>query len=675
MAYESGAATNTADLFDRLVDMLTNSGNANYAGWTLHDTLTASNDVVITSDGVDGDSNLVIRLSRDSDEFHKSPNSLEAAYDWIFVRGYQHWDAAGDTGTKEFGKWGPWVGVFNTSGVNPGAFMLAKEGSEGQPPFLPWWDTLYTFSNRNFAPFFWDGHRIVYFRSVSDNLKVWDMGRPTDEVSEIYDGVTEPQLGDYKGFPALVHDKTNDRDFIYNQGTAGQNAEWGRIDIEAKTTEVLAAPPFGGQAESGWAVWDGSNTIYAHRGNSGTEFAKYSISGDSWTSLTASTEVMSASIAEFAHKVLYIPSSVGLQDTGASATDVILTLGGNSFGAPTKIHSYEVSTDTWGNNDIAFPGALSDDTEIRIEWDGNKFLYIIEQNNNPVIYRYDLTTGTGLSTDWTSLGSLQVAGGGFTSEWMLQYFDPAPCKIKGNDAMPITYQFIADKDHVIVVTELGGNEYWAYFGTLKPVSSKGTMTTTSAVSAGTPATIAVDDSSNYSAGDVILLMDPDNGTVEKASIFSVPDGTSIKANITNSYATGTLIGEDPSPVILTGDSYLAVANLDADGYESDGQAANYRIHPSAAPVGEKSPHFKSTNPSVRRKYIPLPMMVYNNQSGMKTEELRGTLRGVFAVEREAFPGVQQGDTISIDGNQYKAVRPYISRDLADNRIILVGPIN
>lgn len=680
MAYETGTAASDSDLFNKIVTFLTTT-----AGWTLLDTLSAGQDVVISSDGEDGKANNVFRLTRQSgvstaDKItdRKLPDyDAHNAYDYITVRGYRYWNTATNTGVGEYGKWGPFL-LTSSSGTGVQHIDLQPTDDFSKGPY-----TLMDEQISNNSLMAYDYHRRFYFDVGNSNLYLFDLGRDMLTQEGGPNPIANTTFGQWKCPMLPVFDKATDKTFLYAAGSTATKS-WVRIDPESGSESFLSQPSWTTGTDNCNAMWDGGDFIYLPEGDNTTTFDRYSISGDSWLGgLAACPVTWSSSWDDRVRTAVYVPADAGndnssgqLQDgaTGTgSRTDAIFALLSISG---TVLYRYNVNNDTWENT-ITLPANKTSNS--RLEYDGGQHLYFMENiDSGAITHRLDLKD---IGSGWTSVGGITINDKQATGTMF--YVDPYIGKVKSHNTTH-TYYISATLDTVSIVTVVQGNYYWVHFGCMNSyLTDNGTMEVTSGpVGPGSAVTIGVDDSSGYKTGDPIFILDKTTGTLEATSIFSVPDGTSIKADLVGTFPSGSLVGTDPCPGIITSDMYLATTAFDRNGYRPDGQSSWYKIRPAAdTAVMELSAQ------NIDGYNQPWPMVVYQGPTKdgiggnvgsfqLSTRGVRGSLRNIYTIVQGSFPKAGPLDELIIGGSRFKIFPLHEHRDCyVDPSYILIGPID
>jgi hypothetical protein len=88
------------------------------------------------------------------------------------------------------------------------------------------------------------------------------------------------------------------------------------------------------------------------------------------------------------------------------------------------------------------------------------------------------------------------------------------------------------------------------------------------VAAGSPVTVTLDRSTpNIRAGQKIWFVHPSAASVERVDVLTKPAANQFTCNISNSYPSGTLVGEDPTPIgILSTYAAASPSQLSTKGF-------------------------------------------------------------------------------------------------------------
>lgn len=673
LSYQTGSVVGLSALYDALVSFLTG------IGWTVAETVT-TRDKVIKSNGTDGKVNMVYRLmgsAEAANPFSKWPNNPHKIFPYMMVMGYGTWTPGSPgSGTEYYGQVGPQLwGNATTSGFVAdsvhihrfnGTFPLVSPADTTLPGRTRRANTASCYENPFWA---FDGRRKFLSYNSVNNTQVGWADVVTGESNSGSGGIPPQAMGSSP--LVLVHDAATDKDFVYVlNGVATLSTQWLRYDIEANAWNTLAAPLWtAANPQGGTLAWDGADTIYALQGSSTTNFAKYSISGNSWTTLTAAPVVRPTSFTisgsgANSMNMIYVPNSL----TGLGQ-DVIYAIVSNTG---TVIYRYDVTSNAWrstsGTGALTAQQAVASNAFIVRN---DKYLIFSSPDAAPgTWYRADLSSGATIDATWTSMGSVQSALRLYTG---LVNVNHVPAKVRSHATFNTTYWFLGDADSVTVVVKVGAanaHYYWLTFGRYNGSNRTDVMTTTASVSAGSRVSVAVDDTSKYSAGEPVLFWDPSTGTIEAALIFSIVDSTHFLATVVNSYTAGTRVAIDPTQWGAGGNGFF-MCPTDPLGNGSDNEPAQYFMEPlpdSAATL--------RSSPGKRGLYQPVPISIWNNDAGTAKNETRGFVRNTFALSTGAYPAVQAEEQIKIAGKTYVFFPDTeTSKNTVDTRGVLIGPID
>lgn len=673
--YATGIVTSLNGLYDGLSTFM------GTCGWSLTDTVT-TRDKVFSSTGSDGAVNLVFRLMSSAEAgnpFSKNVNNPHNIFPWIFAMGYNTWNSGSHSGTQGYGQVGPWLtGSATASGFAADSLHILRYNVASPPivtaldaPLLGRTRRIKTADCYENPPWVFDGRRKFYsYNGVATTQVGWcDLSH--GESNSGSGGVVSTSIGNSGGY-VLVHDKATDKDFVYLLWpTSATATQWQRYDIEANTWATLAAPIWSTSAgiTGSACVWDGLDTIYALEGAGTTNFGKYSISGNTWTTLTATPVARSSSFNTSSTAtpggIVYCPAAL----TGLSE-DVIYAFLAVST---TVIYRYDVTSNAWRST--SGTGALTAQSAVGPQsflLKTNTRLLFSSPNTTPgTLWRADLTQAGSIDSTWVSFGVWQSALRIYSG---ITIVDHIPAKVRAHASFNTTYWFLGDADSVTVVTKVeaaNSHYYWMTFGRFNGSNRTEIMTTTATASG--PAahlTIAVDDSSKYSAGETVLIWDPATGTVENSTIFQIVDGTHIKMSLIHSYGIGSRVGIDPTQWGAGGNGFF-MCPTDPMGNNSDNEPAQY--------VMECLPDSNATarsSPGRRGLYQPVPISIFNTDSTTAKYETRGFVRNTFCLSTGSYPSIQAEETVKIAGHDYIFFPDTeTSRYTVDTRGILIGPID
>lgn len=661
MAYSTGTAASLTDLFNQLVTFMTANG------WTLHDSV-SSTDKVLKSNGLDGKLDMYYRLTTSDDTNYPYKNAACAykVFKYLTVRGYANWNATTHVGIGEYGYALPTI-TFNKNN-NVGYTIRAEDGPFPLPATIMQWPV-------NGPMCIWDGRRKFLWSSTDFNsVTPWHTDHRGNRQPFSWMGINQHYNVNQ---PALVHDYANDKDWLYFvPSTTTLADQFWRYDVENASWAKMPQPSWannGSGSSASACVSDGGDYIYAMRAGNTTHFAKYQISTNTWSNLAdlpinGRQDSVDMGAGNMAGSRMYYASAAM---TGLSEDVIYAICEYNPYnGAANKYYRYDVTSNTW--RDVGSGGmALQTGFSAWINGDHQKYIYVGSQNNLTNIYRGDITSQPNPS--FIDIGSHDTLGSG---SWRsCQITRTLIGKVRAHNSLVNKYYFIGDADGVTVVSRIFtsgsfSHNYWMQIGKIATSYQSDIMTTTGSVSAGPRQTISVDSSANYYAGQNVQLYDPSTGTTELINIYDVPNGTSIRASVMNSYTTGSRIGADPCQYGIYSDHGLASMPNTVKGYRVDKESDWYWCEPS-----ETRDRLLTRTPSIRNQYMPCPMEVFNHHSISK-KEARGTLRNIYAIGKIAYPGPVDESIIKVKNKNYLAFNTTEADRITDSQyMVVVGPIN
>lgn len=215
-----------------------------------------------------------------------------------------------------------------------------------------------------------DGDHTAYFYSpATGNSQIYSYDILTDTVTALTNGTTLEEA--YAGATILYANGN-----LYFTRGGGYNAFY-RLNVSTLVYTVLASTSNG--TNFGCAmVYDGSNYIYLRNATPAME--RYSISGNSWSTMTA-------------------PGSAG-------AEGLSLVLVGNNLiysfqgGGSTGFSVYSITANTWTSK-TATPDTIYDGGGLA--WNGDNYIYALRGIGATTMYRYDILANT-----WSTLGAMPI---------------------------------------------------------------------------------------------------------------------------------------------------------------------------------------------------------------------------------------------------------------------------
>ena len=651
----------------------------------------------------------------------KSPAHIENVFDYITFKGYLDWQSGSSdvaAGTSSFGTYGHAImqiprrsdtvgaphppsiynfsssaGKFHFAQVNDTKqFNYTKTGNSAQgmdAAIWGWFDN----PGRNAGIYtHWDGRRRFFgvsnytqntngdedwdaYTEYQMSMGCYDLGNGNTQgfKADAADGPYEAGKEDHQfGYSSvLTFDKDTQNEYIFYQAN-GEAYFWRKINLKTGELSLLANPTKSTPAEwnsaaAGWTfVWDGNDFIYCGANYATSGSYRYSISGDSWVTLSARPVINRWENDNTVMEMVYIPASASLSTLTSSLgtpTDVVYWFQSNYSNDATTLYRYDVSNDNW-ITDVDLPAAavrLRD----KVWWDGDERLWFQKTpaavGDTSTIYYRNISSSADYHTWVTHESNFQSPNIPFSgsTNCIREPFRGHPSKIRGqqesfyqSSATKMNYWFQGDQDSINIVTETSGAFYWAHFGTYDSIVSTTTMKATAGFSPGTIVTVPVESTTGFVTGQEVIFADVSgSATVEKNQILEVVNSTSFKVtNLNNSFNSGTLIGTDPHRAIVTGDSFLSIASLDGGGYRSDDMASMYRVVP-----GIPYPLMMATNTNSQGFYTPWPLLMYGNNPSLSTYQAKGMLKNCWVMQMGdgTYPTLVSGDSLNIAGTSYK----------------------
>lgn len=678
LAYRTGSVNGLNALWDALDAFLTASSGSNGCGWTKVETV-ATRDAIYKTNGLDGKINGVYRVMAST----AAANPFKVAYNphvkfpWIMAMGYSAWTVGTPgTGIKPYGQVGPvMMGTRGGGTIAADSMTMHRYNAPVVPITTPatmnevFVDgrTRKSKANESYEglALCFDGRRKFWGTNTLTPTQVAWQDLVHGETNVGTGGIlTSNQATPW----VLVHDAVNDKDVAYglNQTTTIAQ-QWVKFDMETKTYTTLAQPSWAtASAPTGAAlVWDGNDTIYAHHGNSTTEFAKYSISGNSWTNLTASPVARASNFAPGSsgnmNNAIYIPNSI----SGIGEDVIYIALAASG----TVIYRYDVTANAWRST--SGTGALTAQSAIVssffLVFDGkDKIIHGFPNAGATNWYQSTVTT----PNTWTNLGNPQSTNRAYAS---LNIINHVPAKVRSHATLDTYYWFLGDADAAVVVTKVmtpTPHYYWMYIGRFSSSNRTAIMTSTGGVSAGGRVSIPVDDSSAYSAGERIILFDPTTANSEVQNIFDVPDATHITVNLNQNYTTGTRIGLDPAQWCTAGNG-VVMCPTDARGYNTDNEPCQMVLEPTIPPEGTD----RST-PGAWGLFQPNPFTLFNPDINSSKYGNRGFTKYIGTLSGGVFPRPQSEEIIKINKKSWIYFEDTETKSYSkDMRGLVIGPID
>lgn len=629
----------------------------------------------------------------------RDPADIHNVFDYLITRCYSYWNAGSHAGVNETGQAGPWA--FSPSG--------ATNSTVATNPYTPT-----TFNATNFIYYFrpeanassvstyytgqsyestlpdivsvntslgrhdfswFDGHRFCYGQSSRHTSTLWvtlDMANLKLRAQSA-DGLaagTTGFAGNYQGaMGPLVYYKSTDIHEFWSWNNSGTLANMlKRWASDTQTWNSVTTPgallPLIGLGHAIAGVWDGRDKIYFLGGNTGTTAAVYNIGAATWTNI-ASPNPPPAGVASNGGpgmRGIYIPAG----NIPGITEDIVLWWSRVSTAVMTR---YNVTSGTWTT--VTAPEALVDGTPgCGAVWDSaSNVLYVrsaaVARGDVYVINLQDGLSFTPTTTRQAFSGALAAALSPAGLLWANHFV--SKLRVRGGDS--ITYRFVGDADSVVVTSTLSsGRTYWIGFGLSDTRRATQIATLSAPATAGSSATITVDDTTGFNVGDTVTIVDLADGHTQVTKLSAIPSATEFTAPLTRNVASGARVSVDACHCMVTGDSRQAVFISDAKGVRADAQASHYRVTPLASPDYRAGVDARGTTDL-------WPLVVRETVESLGTYENRSTLRGIYVAGTGVHPSTTTGSVItSPTGDEYLVISAEHDRLSPDPRQLAIGPI-
>jgi hypothetical protein len=684
--YQAGTFTHEVDLWKKITDLMLS------AGWTVQATIADGYDKVFTSTGEDGYAINYLRVAaRKQDEYRENfgySQRLDSDGYSGFVNffAYQFFPTTGTSsadGYSEIGRMGPILYVIDQDSVGDIRRINLITSTAASPRvtdhsanigFWPDRDAMDQAFNSGGARF--DGSKFIYFQHDLGQLRRYNVSTGTTTF------IQQP-INRFiaNGFTQL---KSTDRYYLLgltNNGTAGFQSilfEFNFNDV-LTSSKFIADPPWASSSHAPRIVgYD--RYFYAVRGASSTNFARYDILTNTWTSLTSTNlpNVYSGASMVF----------VTRQQTGLSKHRIYL-LTGNSTNSLRYINVEDDGSILDASWTIATGAPFSSlsGSQPGFEWDGYDGIFYNPGEGGSTLnefYRYNISTGT-----WTLVDS-NFMPQDINDVCTLQLHNGLQSRVRAENNKPgQKYWLFVDKDRIITITKDASGFYtYCYAGAIESYYDITTKAiTTSSVSAGAGVVIPVNNTSRFTIGEKVQIQGVaptdffthvglDNRTrkfirTEHFTISAINAGVSITATSLNgNYSAGSRIASDIQNTILTveGTRWAQALNKPntTNSFASGDQAEQmYLVQPAVSTTQTALTDLNDRT----GQFILWPFVVSSeNLTNYSGKEVRGQLKGVFVAG--SGTGASE-DVIEINGQQY--IMFSIARQ-EDTRFFVFGPV-
>lgn len=216
--------------------------------------------------------------------------------------------------------------------------------------------------------------------------------------------------------------------------------------------------------------------------------------------------------------------------------------------------------------------------------------------------------------------------------------------ISVKDSTTFLYWIFADLDRMVVVTRVGTSYYIHYSGLIKRFWSDKVAISQGAANLGSNVRIQVDDASIFTPGVYYLIKDGAN--IQRAQVTAVdtastPDAITV-ASLTTGFASGSKIGEDPQPVMVSANT-MAAGSISTKLAGWDGNYFQHQVN-MIAPASSVTAY---TDPEDRYGLVVMwPIQLLAGTGS----DLRGEMKEFFSVGLGA--GLAE-DTITVGQQTYR----------------------
>lgn len=602
-----------------------------------------------------------------------SPNSTTNALDWLNVRYYSHWNATTHAGVNEVGRLGPLLvnTHFNTHETPMGALRLSQPPK--QTPIYQFYVPKDDFLDAN-TPFpsmstnrrVWNGYGALasaphagtpsprsYNGTLSNNLRHEHLG----VLGTVVDTQSPNQNSDGSAsFPFVDHATGHHKLFCW-QASSTPAGMFQIVNMTTGATTACAAPPFSSSSVGRYTnvVWDGADAIFVMHGST-TNFARYSVSSDTWTAL-ANIPVTPSSfgIYQDGYTPLYIPVGV---ITGVTQDEIWFALGNS---ASNSVQRYSVTANTWAVLELPASQTITP-TGASLVWDQKRYVYC---KNTPNQYA-NVIDLQNIGAGWTSTSFALVGEMALNSSPRFVLNEYA-CRVRASTTAPTTYHFVGDADGVAIVTTINGASWFARFGRFDSERATATANFAAGVTGGSVQDVPVDSSAGFIVGDNVNLVDRANGVVSPTVIVAVPNATSLRMFVPENMGSTAYVTADGANCSLISDHFHGVTSMGVGGVRPDMQPQLYRIVPTAADRDLKL----AGSPSDNRKQL-WPMEMKWSVQGQANTGKRGIVPNLYVCT-----GADGEIITDRDGNQFlvftsEAIRLWVG---SSSNKMAIGPIN
>lgn len=692
-------ATSPTDLHGILAGWIEGTGEEDL-GWTLVDTVSAT-DTVYSISG-EGGTRPTIYIRMTLNVYDEAPGGMPIGnQDNITFRLYRSWNTGTHTGKGETGRIGPRV-IFKPSyNQRPwlrrlGLFLPVSEVWTTEPNL--WSDLEIDTSGA------WQFNgRGVYFLNKSLNvLCFYDFTSSSISViSHLPD--------DSPGTLLILTNKPDGSEYLWAMTAgSGLDAMFKVYDVQNDTwSSPKTDPPWGNSYYDyrPWA-WDGGDTVFMVQGqtidSAGSVFAKYSISGDTWTTLATVpyfSDWNGGDATPNYSRMVYVPASL----SGHTHDEIyMIFLEGTGY----YWSRYDVTTDTW----VSSPSPLATLPHEQIPYGTMMWLDPTIGNHGTIfalfanpstylpgdLYAYDIDTntwGTQISSFTPENDIYHVYGGEFSMfstpfSWIRTQAGALYLPASTDDNIRV--EAIGDDNFISVVAQwfpLSGAEIhrWAYAGFYHPYMKSDKFTASSGFSSGQNILVDIDEpvTGLLKENDFIEIYDPAANVVPQAKgqpyvagggevcrIVYIAGAHSIMLeDVRRSYSAGVLLGQDIASAVVGNDCQMFCALRGENGFYFSGEGDLY----NATPLIDKT---RATSFGKRSVSILSGLQLSQGNPAVNTYNTVGELYGIWTANVLSDLPTYLSDYEYRDGKTFFIFSPQTKWRLrqGDARNFEIGPI-
>jgi len=694
-------ATSPTDLFGQLAAWIEGVGTEDL-GWTLVDTLIATDKIYSIAGQDIARPTIYVRMTMNV--FDEAPGSNPIGnQENIVFRIYRSWSTGTHTGKGETGRIGPRIFVAPHYYAHQwlkhmALFLPASEQYSLQP-------NLFTnFQMQEVSSWAFNGRGVYYLCKSLTGLFFYDFS--TNEVS-----VISQVPADEEGVNNLLILTNDVNGFEYlwvmvqtDSGTYGSSFR--RYDVHNDTwSGALADPPWGDfwYDVRPWA-WNGADTIYMVKGetpgwSSASPFAKYSISTNTWTSLTDVPYIDNWSTSNVHvnySRMVYVPASL----SGHAHDEIYASFfEGNGYNQWSR---YDVVTDTWVTSPTGIANLPVSHTLVRLWLDptignhGTIFgIFIDTSTFEPsIVHAYDIENNTWSSRirTWNATEDAWKVYGyesslGITSFTPLRTYAGALYLPR---TLEINIEAIGNKDFISIVSHWQSAPHappiqrWAYAGFYHSYMKTDKFTASSGFGNGKNVTVTLTEivTDLLVAGDFVEIYDPTASVVPQAKGQPYVSGGGETCRIVNvlnahqivldtvchSYSAGVLIGQDIASAVVGNDCQMFCALRGENGFYFSGEADLYHASPLIS--RDKAGSFGK-----RSVGVISGLQLSQNNPALNSYNTVGELYGIWTANFLSNTFNEELPRWEIrDGEYYFIFSPYLKHRLSDPRNFEIGPV-